>query len=183
MLPLDREVFWFLHSWTGHSNILDGLFIFFAKYLFWFILVWVLWILIRKKDWPNKLSAWKNRFQYFSLGLISLILSRGIIANIMSALIQSPRPFATLDIQALINHADVSSIPSGHMASVIPIVLTLFLMNKKAGWWGLIMALLIGISRVIVGVHWPSDIILGLVVGIFSFYFVYWLFRKGKAIN
>lgn len=182
MLPLDREVFRFLYGWTGYSAILDGLFIFFAKYFFWFVLAWVLWLLIRKKDWSNGRPVWENRFQYFSLGFISFILSRGIITNIIATLLQSPRPFAVLDIQGLIYHADVSSFPSGHMASIVPIVLTLLVMSRKAGWWGLLAAILIGLSRIIAGVHWPSDILGGLLIGAVSFSLVYLLFRKKKII-
>ncbi|MDP3953387.1 MAG: phosphatase PAP2 family protein [bacterium] len=183
MLPLDKEVFWFLHGWTGRFAALDGLFIFLSKYFFWFVLAWVLWLLIRKQDWTNGQPLWKNRFQYFSLGFISFVLSRGVITNIIATLLQSPRPFVALDVQSLIYHADVSSFPSGHMASIVPIVLTLLVINRKAGWWGLLAAVLIGISRVVVGVHWPSDILGGFLIGAVSFLLVYLFFRKRKIIS
>ncbi|MEX2053965.1 MAG: phosphatase PAP2 family protein [Candidatus Colwellbacteria bacterium] len=183
MLPLDKEAFWFLHGWTGNSAILDALFIFFAKYLFWVMLAWALWLLIRKKDWDNGRPAWHNRFQYFSLSVVALILSRGIITNIIATLLQSPRPFAALDIESLIYHADVSSFPSGHVASIIPVVFMLLAINRKAGWWAFLGAILIGLSRVVVGVHWPSDILGGLLVGAVSFWLVYLFFQKQKIIS
>lgn len=183
MLPFDQALFEFFFGWTGHSRALDWLFIFFAKYLFWVILIWAAWVILAKKDWGNSWPAWKNKAQYFSVGLISLILSRGVVANALDSLMQSPRPFATLGVEALINHASVNSFPSGHMATLIPIVLTLLAVKKRSGLWALIGALGIGLARVVVGVHWPSDILGGIAIGTLSFLLVYLIFRKKKLIS
>jgi len=182
MLPLDKELFSFLYGLTGQSRALDWLFIFFAKHLFWLIAIWFFWVIFTKKDWGDTWPVWKNRVQHLSLAFISLILSRGIIANVIDNLLQSPRPFAALGIEALISHADVNSFPSGHMASLIPIALTLFVVRKRSGIWALIATLIIGLARVITGVHWPSDILGGIAVGIVSFSVVYFIFRKQKLI-
>ena len=183
MLPLDKELFNFLYGLTGQSRVLDWLFIFFAKYLFWLILTWFVWVVFTKKDWGDTWPAWKNRFQYLSLAFISLILSRGIVTNIVDSLLQSPRPFAALGVEALISHANVNSFPSGHMASLIPIALTLLLVRRRSGMWALIATLAVGLARVITGVHWPSDILGGIIVGALSFSAVYFIFRKSKLIH
>ena len=182
MLPLDKELFSFLYGLTGQSRVLDWLFIFFAKYLFWFIIIWFFWVIFTKKDWGGILPVWKNRFQYLSLAFISFVVSRGIVTNIIDNLLQSPRPFTALGVEALINHTNVNSFPSGHMASLIPIVLTLMIVKKRSGIWMLIATLAIGLARVITGVHWPSDILGGIVVGILSFSAVYFIFRRQKLI-
>ncbi len=182
MLPLDKELFSFLYGLTGQSRMLDGLFIFFAKYLFWFIVFWFIWVIFTKKDWGDAWPVWKNRVQYLSLALISFILSRGIITNIIDNLLQSPRPFVALGVEALINHTDVNSFPSGHMASLIPIALTLLMVKKQSGIWVLIATLVIGLARITTGVHWPSDILGGITVGALSFSAVYFVFRKQKLI-
>ena len=117
-----------------------------------------------------------------SLAFISFVVSRGIVTNIIDNLLQSPRPFTALGVEALINHTNVNSFPSGHMASLIPIVLTLMIVKKRSGIWMLIATLAIGLARVITGVHWPSDILGGIVVGVLSFSAVYFIFRKQKLI-
>lgn len=87
-----------------------------------------------------------------------------------------------LGVEALINHSNANSFPSGHMASLIPIALTLLVVRKRSGFWALIATILVGVSRVAVGVHWPSDIVGGIVVGALSFGLVYLVFRKKKLI-
>ena|SRR3989344_3974021 len=182
MLPLDKELFSFLYGLTGQSRLLDWLFIFFAKYLFWLIIVWSIWVIFTKKDWGDARPVWKSRFQHLSLAFISFLLSRGIMTNIIDNLLQSPRPFTALGVEALINHTDVNSFPSGHMASLIPIALTLLVVKRRSGIWVLIATLAIGIARIITGVHWPSDILGGIIVGVLGFSVIYLIFRKQKLI-
>lgn len=182
MGDLNRQLFALIHSWTGHFVFLDWLLVFTAKYLVWFVVTVALLKVLRKKDWKNDLSPWKNRFQYFSLGFIAVLFSRGIIANLFQSLISSPRPFSALDINPLFSHAASNSLPSGHMAVLVPIVLTLFLVSRGAGWWSLFFTLLIGVARVAAGVHWPVDILLGFIIGALSWGLVYWFFRKRKLV-
>ncbi|MBU2101631.1 phosphatase PAP2 family protein [Patescibacteria group bacterium] len=179
---MNQRIFEFAYSLTHHFVVLDWIFIFFAKYLVWFIIVFVLVKIFRKKDWGNDLPRWKNRFQYLSLGLIAAILSRGIITNIIENFVSSSRPFVALEIEPLFNHVASGSLPSGHMALLIPIALTMFFISRSAGWWALFLTLLVGVARVIAGVHWPSDILAGIIIGALSYYFVLTLFRKNKLI-
>lgn len=183
MLPLDKELFGILYGLTGQSEILDSLFIFFAKYFFWVIAIWFFWVIFTKKDWIDTMPIWKSRFQHMSLAFITFVLSRGIITNIVDSLLSSPRPFAALGVEALINHNAVNSFPSGHMASLIPIALTLLVVRKRSGILAIIAALVIGVARIIVGVHWPSDILGGILVGVLSFGVVYFVFRKKKLLS
>ena len=45
----------------------------------------------------------------------------------------------------------------------------MFLINKKYGYWFLSLALLNGLARVIVGVHWPIDILGGALIALIGF--------------
>lgn len=62
------------------------------------------------------------------------------------------------------------SFPSGHTAASFASAVALFATLKdKYKWWGvgaLILATIIGISRLYVVVHWPTDVLAGCVVGI-----------------
>ena len=76
-----------------------------------------------------------------------------------------------------------ASFPSGHITFIVPIALTVWLMSRKRGSWFLLGAVLIGVGRVAVGIHWPSDILGGFLIGGLSFATVYYLLRwKGASL-
>ena len=58
------------------------------------------------------------------------------------------------------------SFPSGHTSSSFAAGVVLYLMlPKKYGIPAMILAFLLGISRLYVGVHYPTDVIGGMVMG------------------
>ena len=94
----------------------------------------------------------------------SLIINNHIIKNI----VQRPRPFVTFtDLQILIPTPSEFSFPSGHTSSSFAAA-GVFYSNlpKKFGVPAVILAGLIGLSRLYVGVHYPTDVIAGIVMGI-----------------
>jgi undecaprenyl-diphosphatase len=56
----------------------------------------------------------------------------------------------------------------------------IYLCNKKWGIWFVIAAILMNISRIVAGVHYPSDILGGAVVGIMVGYLVVYSAKKWK---
>ena len=94
----------------------------------------------------------------------SLIINNNIIKNI----VQRPRPFVTFtDLQILIPTPSEFSFPSGHTSSSFAAA-GVFYSNlpKKFGVPAVILAGLIGLSRLYVGVHYPTDVIAGIIMGI-----------------
>jgi undecaprenyl-diphosphatase len=58
------------------------------------------------------------------------------------------------------------SFPSGHSAQNACLYLLLaLLVHRRIGWLGVPLAILIGLSRVVLGVHWPSDVLGGWMEG------------------
>ena len=119
-----------------------------------------------------RIKDWKHRANILSFGILSVILSRGIVTPMIRFFFETQRPFVVLGIESLVSHAPTSSFPSGHMTFIIPIVLTLWYINRRAGAWSFVGALLIGIGRIGAGIHWPTDILGGILVGIICFAFV-----------
>jgi undecaprenyl-diphosphatase len=57
------------------------------------------------------------------------------------------------------------SFPSDHATAAFAIAVSIWLRNRKAGWLALAMATVLAVSRVAVGVHYPSDVIGGALLG------------------
>ena len=102
--------------------------------------------------------------------MAAAILSRFVVAEVIRFFYDRPRPFKVFDITPLIAHSAGASFPSGHAAFYFALALPIFLIDRKWGWYAIVAAVLIGMARVFVGVHWPLDILAGLLVASLSVY-------------
>ncbi|MBZ9570744.1 phosphatase PAP2 family protein [Methanobrevibacter sp. TMH8] len=120
----------------------------------------------------------KNRpVKYLAItGIIAIIITASII-GILKVLVNEPRPFAILDlVNLLVNENDPYSFPSGHTGNIFAIAIAFGLSWKlkignkyiKLIWLLIPLGILIGFSRVYIGVHYPFDVIAGAIIGIFG---------------
>ena len=89
---------------------------------------------------------------------------------VLKPLIARKRPFEALDISLLIKTPTDFSFPSGHTLSSFAASVSVFLRNKKGSIPMIILALLIAFSRLYLYVHFPSDILGGIILGTASAY-------------
>ena len=103
----------------------------------------------------------------------SLIINNNIVKNI----VQRPRPFVTFtDLQIIIPIPSEFSFPSGHTSSSFAAAAVFYRhLPKKLGLPSVILAGLIGFSRLYVGVHYPTDVIAGVLMGILLSYMAEYL--------
>ncbi|KKN85180.1 hypothetical protein LCGC14_0281620 [marine sediment metagenome] len=88
------------------------------------------------------------------------------IAGTISFLFYVPRPFAVGLSPNLLAHVADSSLPSDHAAIMIAVAAALLFAGRRAlGIAIAVAALAVGAARVALGVHFPSDIVAGLIVG------------------
>lgn len=102
-------------------------------------------------------------------GTIAAILS-ALCAQSLKILFEIPRPPAVLppELFHLIGpELTKRSFPSGHTTAIFTLAAVLCLHITHVGWRSLFItiAIVAGVSRVIVGVHWPLDILTGAFVG------------------
>ena len=82
-------------------------------------------------------------------------------------LVARPRPYTVLEeLTILIDRPGEFSFPSGHTSSSFAFAFAIYLLlPKKYGIWAMVLAVLIAFSRLYVGVHYPTDVLGGIAVG------------------
>lgn len=100
-------------------------------------------------------------FIFAAMPLIELIL----VTHFRNK-IDRPRPFDVLDVIPLEDHSSGHSFPSLHCSSSFVITMALFYINPILGTIGLIVSVFVALSRIFAGVHYPSDVAAGIIIGI-----------------
>jgi len=159
-MSLDSLIFHFFFNLASKNWFFNAVGVFFARYLPFLIFISAVFFLFSLQDW-------KKRINLFFLSLVSVIISRGIITESLSLLFKRPRPFEVFNLNSLIPSSGYS-FPSDHMSFLFALSFSVFIFNKKWGIGLLSFSLLVGLERIFVGVHWPSDILAGIIIGIFS---------------
>lgn len=100
--------------------------------------------------------------------LVLLAMLLGFLTGelLIKNLVCRPRPCAAFpDFPMLIAPPDSYSFPSGHSASSFAAAWVLFLRHRKWGALALVGAALIAFSRVFLFVHYPTDVLAGILLG------------------
>lgn len=97
---------------------------------------------------------------------VSLVIA--LLAGVMGLkeLVARPRPFQLKDVYLLIPEPAGFSFPSGHTMASFAAAFSVWLTHKKEGTLTLIVAALIGFSRIYLYVHFLTDVLAGAVLGI-----------------
>ena len=90
-----------------------------------------------------------------------------LLATGLKAAVDRPRPFQVIaEPEPLITNTVASSFPSGHAATSAAGAVILSALVGRGVWrWLTLLAILIGFSRVYVGVHYPGDVLAGALLG------------------
>lgn len=174
---LDTSVFLYIFSFSGSPQ--DIFIIFLAEYLP-FILVPLFPLLL----FHTSISVREKLVVASTVFTIGL-LARFSIIPIIRLFYERPRPFLSLEIEPLFIKASLS-FPSGHSTYFFAFATAIYCYNKVWGIWFFIAAVAVTVARIMAGVHYPADIIMGLIIGVsiglLSYQLTLSLFRKLSSL-
>lgn len=108
---------------------------------------------------------------------ISLAFSHVPVA-IMKKLYPRKRPYLSLDkINVLANPLEDHSFPSSHTTAIFSIIIPFVLLYPPLAMFLIPVGILVGISRVFLGLHYPSDVVAGSILGSTTAFFSYLLIQ------
>lgn len=176
MFRLDEQLFRQIHTgWNG--ALLDPIFFFFSYVGLGQVQALFALGFLMKRD-----------LKHFALPLLVSILLSGVAAQIVKRIVPRDRPSSLL-YSAPQEEWLSNSFPSGHTTSAFGFAAMLFFLTfgtRRAwiGWLAMACAILVGLSRVYRGVHWPSDALAGMFIGCFAAAIAYLLLDwRGIALS
>ena len=176
-MPFDFQLFHLINNLAGHNALLDGLVRllvndYFLTTIMSLILV-IFWFEGQDRDQ-------KERNQRAILRAIVALFIANIVLKLCNLIYFRPRPFVGHEVNLLFYQPTDSSFPSNPATVGFCIATAIWLYNRRLGALFLVLATLFGLSRIYCGVHYPSDIIAGALLGALSAYLVV---RKGGFID
>lgn len=137
-----------------------------------FIIVFILGLI--KKDKKLKLTA---------LQIVGALIVTTIVVVLLKHAVGRPRPYIADPDLWHATFKSNASFPSGH-AAVAFVLATILSLNYRRGYIIIpffIWATLVAYSRLDLGMHYPSDVIAGAIIGILSSWIIYIVFLRLKG--
>src|SRR5581483_2396248 len=164
---MDWRIYHAINTFVTHHALLGTVFKFIETYGTYVIGIAAaaLWLLSR----PGGDRKWKVAAGS-ALGSAALAL---IINQIISHIWHRDRPFQNHHVARIWGARKTdASFPSDHASASFGIAIAVLLIDSFAGLLFLILAVLICVGRVIVGEHYPGDVLAGVVIGTVCAYVV-----------
>lgn len=107
----------------------------------------------------------QNGAMFATVALLSFLIEIPLFI-IMKNVFKRPRPCDFIDnVNALVTPSDKFSLPSGHTAAAFLVAVLVYFYYPAMGIAAITWASLIGLSRVMLRVHYPMDVIIGMALG------------------
>ncbi|EKS4343545.1 phosphatase PAP2 family protein [Clostridium sporogenes] len=123
--------------------------------------------------------------KYRKVGMLciaSLVLSSLIGEVVLKNLVQRGRPFTAIEgINLLVKAPKSFSFPSGHTVSSFAVAIVIGKKIKKFKLPIYILAFSIAFSRLYLYVHYPSDVLVGALIGIISANIILYIYNKRNS--
>lgn len=160
---LDIKLFRFLNG-SMCNSVFDFIMPFITdlnkhRFILVFVAAILLWMIIRGKRHVRIAAL---------LLIITIVVSDQLSSSVIKYWLERPRPCHTLqNVHLLVSCGSGLSFPSSHAVNNFAGALILAFFFPRAKWWFFGVASIVAFSRVYVGVHYPSDVLGGAVIGLF----------------
>ncbi|MFA6325099.1 MAG: phosphatase PAP2 family protein [Candidatus Paceibacterota bacterium] len=177
---MDNQIFFIFYNLAHQYLFLDKLIVFFAQIFPYIVIILAgIFLLLHHEVFYSKnpirelIQKWQEIVLVFLSGI-----SAWCIAAILKIFIHTARPFNFFTNVVPLMHPTDYSFPSGHSTFFIALALAIFFYHKKIGYYFIFFAILIGLARIMAGVHFPIDILGGYIIGILTAYFIKFLYQR-----
>jgi len=149
-----------LFNRSAANPLFDLVFPFITDPSNWFLPLIVFYLYLFGDDWRRALKA-------FLIVVICLVLTDLIAAQIIKPMVGRIRPSHELAdiVRVLAGRGGKYSFPSNHAANSMAFAIVTGFFYPQIRRWLLVIAILVGFSRIYVGVHYPGDVIAGSFFG------------------
>jgi len=159
---MDDRIQDLINGLAGHAGLLDEAMKLLATALIFLVvpLMLALWF------WPANAPLRALNQRVAAAAVAAAILALGV-ASLAGHAYAGERPFVSdPGTRLLVQHSADNSFPSDHATVSFAVAGTIIWWRRLAGGLVMFAAALIGLARVFVGVHWPSDILGGAIIGL-----------------
>jgi undecaprenyl-diphosphatase len=111
-----------------------------------------------------------ERLRKWRRAALAAVLSAGValaIAKVISEIVDRARPFVVdpNGVHLFSGHAADPGFPSDHATGAFAVAMAIYLRSRTWGSVALVAATVLAVGRVAIGVHFPSDVLAGAVLG------------------
>lgn len=155
---MNQDLFLWFNNFVGQSVIFDTFALFGARDLIFILAAGYLGVVFGEPA--------RSRPRLVVDTILCALLAFQLVI-LIHAVYPVARPQATdLPVNVLIEYANHQSFPSQHTLFAFLLAMIVFSCRKRLGIAYLAGATIIGLSRIVVGVHWPADVLAGALIGI-----------------
>lgn len=160
MIIINKENFLRVKKWFNHHKICFNIMKFSFLVLPFIVAVAYMCLLLERLITNDLLSP-------AFLKVLLVPAGTFVFVTLLRLAINAPRPYEVNDIIPIIKKDTVGlSFPSRHTSSVFIIAMTYLYVNVVLGFFMMIFAILIGLSRFLFGVHFIKDVVAGASISI-----------------